>query len=166
MVAAAFVTPTASATPALNNYGSTVTCRYQLTEGDQLLNKLVVTPPTIFAKHGTQQVGWQFVVRRSLDRSFRYMVTYRSHIQKRQASTSTPADFDTMRVGVHVPTDVEDQPLKDVWYKVTLKIFWYASDGSIGSTASSKFTDYSTLVAGEEGTSDLYCAGLARQYFN
>jgi hypothetical protein len=149
-----------SAAPAPNNYGSTVTCRYQVTDGDQLLNKLVVTPPTILAKHGTQQVGWRFVVRRSLDRwNTPWVVTYRSNVQKRHATTSTPADFDTMRVRVNVPNNVENQ--QHVWYKVTLNIFWYTSDGSVGSTASSKFTDYSTHVAGEDGTSDLYCAGLA-----
>ena len=144
-----------SAAPALNNYGSTVTCRYQVT-----LKKLVVTPPTMYGKNGTQLVGWRFIVKRSLDGwNTPFVETYRSPIQKRQATTSTPADFDTMRVGVNVPTSVDDQA--DVWYRVTLKIFRFAPDGSVASSASSKFTDYTTLVAGEYGDSDLYCAGLA-----
>ena len=166
-----FIAAPLSATAAPNNYGSTVTCRYQVTQGDAnnwteaLLKRLVVKPPTIYAKHGTQQVAWQFIVRRSLDRwNTPWVVTYRSNIQKRQATTSTPADFDTMRVNVNVPTDVEDQ--QHVWYKLTLRIFWYASDGSVGSSASSKFTDYTMHVDGEDGYSDLYCEGLARQYID
>jgi hypothetical protein len=168
--AALFTAAPVSAAPAPNNYGSTVTCRYRVTQGgkygwtEALLNKLVVTPPTIYAKHGTQRVGWQFVVRRSLDRgNTPWVVTYRSTIQKRQATTSTPAGFDTIRVGVNVPTDVEDQ--QHVWYKLTLRVFWYASDGSVGSKISSKFTDYTVHIDGEEWASDPYCEGLARQWF-
>jgi hypothetical protein len=160
-----------SASPAPNNYGSTVTCRYRVTEEgtngwtEALLRKLVVTPPTIYAKNGPQLVGWRFIVKRSLDRwNTPWVVTYRSPIQKRQATTSTPADFARMRIGVTVPTNVEDQ--QHVWYRLTLKIFRYAADGSVASNASSRFTDYTVHVAGEAGASDLYCEGLARQYFD
>lgn len=161
-----FAASPVSAAPALNNYGSTVTCRYQVTqEGtngwtEALLKKLVVTPPTMYAKNGTQLVGWRFIVKRSLDRwNTPWVETYRSPIQKRQATTSTPADFDTMRIGVNVPTNVEDQ--QHVWYRLTLKIFRYAADGSVASSASSRFTDYTVHIAGEDFESDLYCAGLA-----
>lgn len=173
VTAAALAMPmaSASATPTPNNYGSTVTCRYEVTqEGrlgwtEALLKKIVVQPPTIYAKNGAQQVGWQFVVKRSLDRwDTPWVETYRSIVQKRQATTSTPADFDAMRVRVNVPTDVEDQ--QHVWYQLTLKVVWYAVDGRVGSKASSRFSDYTLHVADEDGASDLYCEGLVRQWFN
>ena len=170
MLAAAFVTPTVSAAPA-PTHGSTVNCRYQVTqEGrygwtEALLKRIAVKPPTIYAKSGTQLVGWQFVVRRSLDRSYTpWVVVYRSQIQQRVATATTAADFDVMRVGVNVPTNVEEQAF--VWYKVTLRVFWYAPDGSVASKAKSLFTAYNMHVDGEDIATDDYCPGLARAFFN
>ena len=140
--------------------------KYGWTEA--LLKKIAVRPPTVYAKSGTQLVGWQFVVRRSLDRTNTpWVVTYRSHIQQRLATTATPAAFDAMRVGVNVPTDVEWQAF--VWYKVTLKVFWYDVAGSDASKASSRFTQYRMFVDGaDQGTWALegYCPGMALQFFD
>jgi hypothetical protein len=169
---AALVMPIASVSAApATDYGSTVICRHRITqEGrfgwtEALLARIAVKPPTIYAKSGTQQVGWQFIVKRSLDTwNTPFVVTYRSHVQKRTATTSTPADFVAMRVGVNVPTDLEDQ--QDVGYKVTLKVFWYAADGSVASSAKSTLTEYRIRVEGEYGAEDEFCQGMARQWFN
>src|SRR5690348_2132312 len=77
-----------SAAPA-PDYGAGVLCRYVITEPSDILgwtaarlNKLVVSPPTVYAQHGTQQVGWRYVVKRSLNwDQGPWKVTYRSPIQ-------------------------------------------------------------------------------------
>ena len=171
LLAAAVLVPAPLLAAPLPNYGSTVNCRYSVTQSgkygwtEALLKRIAVQSPAVYAKSGTQLVGWQFVVRRSLDRTNTpWVVTYRSHIQKRLATTSTPAAFDAMRVDVNVPTDVEWQAF--VWYKVTLRVFWYDSDGSVASKDSSLFADYSMHVNGENQGTDEFCAGLALQFFD
>jgi hypothetical protein len=170
IVAAAFVAPApVGATPA-SNYGSTASCRYQVTAEDKLgwtaalLKKIAVKPPTVYAKSGTQKVGWRFIVRRSLQgENGPWTVTYRSHIQQRLATTSTPADFDAMRVGVNVPTNAYHEYVGV--YKVMLKIFWYGANGSVASKVSYLFPEYWMYVDGVfEGSDDPVCAGEANRF--
>lgn len=170
LLAATFVAPTVSATP-LPDYGSTANCKYKITESgkygwtEALLKKLAVKPPTIYAKHGTQRVGWQFIVQRSLDRERGpWTVTYRSHIQKANATTSSAAAFQTMRVEVSVPA--VEYP-EDVYYTVALKLFWYKADGSIQSKVDHPMSTLHVIVGHQDdrGTDDI-CQGLARQYFD
>lgn len=158
-----------------HGYGAEARCRYTATQSGQygwteaLLKRIVVMPPTVFAKKaGGQQVGWRFIVRRSLDREAGpWKVSYRSRIQKAPATKTSAADFSKMGVEVSVPTNVEDQ--NDVWYRVTLKIFWYRADGSVDSSTTYLFTQYRMYVDGKDQgvwSLDDYCPGLALQFFD
>jgi hypothetical protein len=141
LAASAFaVGPVAATTPAApaSAYGNTVECRYRA-EGsgpafDWRLNKLGVTAPKVYAKSGTQTVGWRFVVTRSMNYSSGpWNITYRSPLQKRTATTSKPAAFTAMSVGVNLP-DVEN--FVSVQYRVTLKLTWYRANGTVQSQTS------------------------------
>jgi hypothetical protein len=140
----------ASATPA-PDYGASVTCRYVITEPsseigwtEARLSRFVVSPPTVYAQHGTQDVGWRFIVKRSLDwDNGPWKVTYRSPIQRASATTSSAATFSNMKVGVSVP-NVDNQA--HVYYVLILKIFWYASNGSVQSSVSHEFDWYTEKV--------------------
>jgi len=102
VAAAAMAGPAAAATPAAD-YGSRVECRYHSNSPGPAYNwnlrRFKVAPPTMLAKSGTQKVGWRFVVRRSIS-SGPWVVTYRSPIQKRTATTTVAADFTTKLVDV------------------------------------------------------------------
>jgi hypothetical protein len=127
--------PVAAATPPTSDYGNTATCRYAAPGDGPAFNwrikKIVVTAPVLYAKSGTQNVGWRFVVTRS--ESFGgdpWTVTYRSPIQKASATTSQAAPFTTKTVDVAIPK-VEN--ITSVWYHVALKLYWYRSNGSVQS---------------------------------
>jgi hypothetical protein len=172
LVAAALTMPVAGVRAApLPDYGAEAKCHYKITESGKfgwtqaLLKKIAVTPPTIYAESGTQRVGWQFVVRRSLDRdNGPWNVTYRSHIQKGYATASSVAAFRTMRVQVSVPA-VEYQD--DVYYTVALKLFWFSADGSVQSKIDHPMSSMHLIVGHEDnGGDDDICPGLALQYFD
>jgi hypothetical protein len=171
VTAAALAMPlaTVSATP-LPDYGAVAKCHYAITESDKNgwteaeLRRIAVTPPKVFAQSGTQTVGWRFVVRRSLDReNGPWKVTYRSPIQKGEATTSSAAAFDTMRVGVRLPP-VEE--LQFVHYTVVLKMFWYHADGSLESKVGHQMSNLHIIVGGEDdgGDGNNFCPGLAQQF--
>src|SRR3954468_5134409 len=71
LAASVFATgPAAAATAPTSDYGNTVECRYTA-DGpgpafDWRINKFVVRPPVLYAKSGTQTLGWRFVVTRSM----------------------------------------------------------------------------------------------------
>jgi hypothetical protein len=130
--------PAAAATPPMSDYGNTVQCRYKTHDTgpgfDYRLKSLVVTPPVLFANKAHQQVGWQFVVTRSMNYGGDpWEVTYKSPIQKRPATPTTAADFDAQRVGVNIP-DVEN--VVSVRYHVTLKLYRYRANGTVQSKTS------------------------------
>jgi hypothetical protein len=169
--AALFAGPiSVSATPA-PDYGAVAKCHYKITASGKfgwtqaLLKTIAVTPPTIYAESGTQQVGWRYVVRRSLHRdSGPWKVTYRSPIQKESATTSSAAAFHTMRVQVSVP-EVEYQD--DVHYTVSLTLFWYNADGSAQSKVGHPMSSMHLIVGHEDnGGDDDFCPGLAQQFFD
>src|SRR6476661_6109248 len=129
--------PVAAATPPTSDYGNTVACRYTAPGNgpayDFLLKRFVVTPPKLFAKSGTQKVGWRYFVTRTLGwGSGPTKVTYTSPIQKANATTSHAAAFTSQSVDVQLP-NIGDTPYQSVSYTVTLKLFWYSSNGSIQS---------------------------------
>jgi hypothetical protein len=137
-LASIMVGPVAASTPPTSDYGNTVTCRYTAPgDGPSFnfkLRKFVVTAPVLYAKHGTQTVGWRFVVTRSMNNeNGPYDQTYKSPVQKASATESSAAAFSTMKVGVNLP-DVEN--LTQVSYHVTLKLFWYRANGSVQSRVS------------------------------
>ena len=158
---------------AAHGYGSTGLCRFVATQAgtygwtEALLRRIAVTPPRLYAKRsGGQKVGWRFTVERSRNRSVTpWRVTYRSPIQKANATRNRAANFNVMRVGVNVPTNVEDQ--NHVWYRVKVKMFWYRPNGTVASSESYVLTGYLMYVDGDpEGALDEYCPGLARQFFD
>jgi len=171
VVAALVAVPgTASATPA-PDYGAGVLCRYVITEPSDILgwtaarlDKLVVSPPTVYAQDGAQHVGWRFIVKRSVNWDLGpWQVTYRSPIQKASATTSSPADFSKMRVGVKLPN--VDNP-SHVYYILILKIVWYGADGSVLSKISHQFDWYSYWVTKhrwDHGTGHEPCQGQLTQ---
>jgi hypothetical protein len=134
-VAAIGVSPVAAATPPTSDYGNTATCRYRAPGDGPSYNfrikKIVVTPPQLYAKSGTQKVGWRFVVTRSTSSGADpWTVTYRSPTEKASATTSQPASFTTESVDVQIP-NVEN--VTTVRYHVTLKLFWYRANGTVQS---------------------------------
>jgi len=130
---AALAGQVAAATPPTSDYGNTVECRYKAGGPGPAYNfklkRLVVKPPLLYAQNGRQRVGWRFVVTRSVNwGSDPWMVTYRSPVQKSMATTTKPASFDVKSVDVALP-NVDN--LVAVRYHVTLKLFWYRTDGSV-----------------------------------
>lgn len=130
--------PAAAATPPTSDYGNTATCKYQAPGNGPALEwritKIVVTPPVLHAKSGTQKVGWRFVVTRSKSSGADpWKVTYRSPIQQASATTSHAAPFTTKSVEVAIP-NVES--VAAVEYHVTLKLYWYKANGTVESQTS------------------------------
>lgn len=134
------------------NYGSTVMCRYHTNSPGPAftakIRKIIVTPPEMFAKSGQQTVGWRYVVQRTIDEGAypSHQVTYKSPIDKASATTAKAANFETMSVGVALPS-VDN--LRDVTYQVELKMMWYRANGSVQSTASYLMPTYSVHVKGD-----------------
>jgi hypothetical protein len=132
---ALLVGPVAAATPPTSDYGNTVECRYRLPGGvgNFELKKFVVTPPKLYAKSGTQKVGWRFFVTRTMNwGSGPVKVTYTSPTAKAYATASKAAAFDSKSVDVQLP-DIGDTPYQSISYVVTLKLFWYAPNGTVQS---------------------------------
>jgi hypothetical protein len=163
--------PTAASSPA-PDYGAVVKCKFRTTESGYWgftapMKRIVVSPPQMFATSGRQTVGWRFVVKRLLDEGANpaWSVTYMSPIQKRLASSSQAADFDTMRVGVAVPDGFGGFLEPDVSYTVTLKMFRYRTDGSLKSKTSYLMPNYYQYLDGDLwdqpswGGTD-YCPGV------
>lgn len=152
------------------DHGAIANCRYNVTEGgtygwtEALLRKIAISPPVMPKPAGAASVGWRFVVKRSLDRANTpWRVIYRSPLQRAAKS----AGFTPMRAWVNVPSDNNTPNGQDsVWYQVTLKMFWYRSDGSVQTKVSHLVNDMHVIVAGEEQYIDSYCQGLALQFFD
>jgi hypothetical protein len=127
------------------------------------LKRIRVDPPSMWAMRAKQKVGWRFVVQRSID-SAPWKVTYRSPIQKSTAYSDRPASFSKMVVDVKLPS-VKDKTR--VEYRVTIKAFWYRSDGSTEYKLRDLIDVYDFYVDGEyHFTDEPSCRGEIRQYFN
>lgn len=162
-----------AATPAaagVLDHGAIANCRYNVTEGgtygwtEALLKKFAVRPPVMPRPAGAASVGWRFVVERSLDReNTPWRLIYRSPLQRAAKS----ADLTPMSVNVSVPPD-SDTPNGQsyVLYRVTLKMFWYRSDGSVQTKVSHLVNDMHVIVGGDEQYIDSSCTGVARAFFN
>lgn len=155
---------TAGATPA-PDYGATVRCHFEVTARlpsgtwtEAQLRRITVTPPQIPAVATTQTVGWRFVVTRSMDgnRDQPFVVIYRSPIQKGVGDSS----FTTMRTDITLPGDPEYD--SHVWYRVTLKIYWYNADGSVQNKVVYLMPDMHWIVNRHEfdAPGENYCPGL------
>lgn len=136
-----------------SDYGSTVKCNYRTSSPGPAftagLKRIIVAPPKMFAKSGQQTVGWRFIVRRTIDEGDypSHHVTYRSPIQTATATTVKAADFESMRVDVALPKNIEDP--RNVFYEVVIRMIWYRPDGSVKSTISYLMPDYTVRVRGD-----------------
>lgn len=144
-------------------------CRYRAVSGGTFgwttarLKRLRVDPPSMWAMRTRQRVGWRFVVQRSIDTA-PWKVTYRSPIQKATAYSDRPASFSKMVVDVKLPA-VNDKTR--VEYRLTIKAFWYRSDGSTEYKISDLIDEYDFYVDGQYHFTDWpSCRGEIRQYFN
>ena len=154
------------------DYGSSVKCKYHTNENTQWsftakFRKIVVAPPQMFATSGTQTVGWRFSVQRGIskyaDPPTSWTVTYTSPTQKRSATKTRAAAFDSMTVGVVVPTG--DWNPAEVQYMVTLQMFRYAANGSVKSKTTYLMPTYNEYVNGEFFDNyDSNCPGVVKQY--
>ena len=160
LATALIAAPAAAANPPTSAYGNQAQCRYKAPGDGPAFNfrlkKIVVTAPVIYGKKSTpQMVGWRFIVTRSMNREDGpWTETYRSPIQKRNATASTAADFSAMSVGVTVP-DVEN--VTAVHYHVTLKLLRYRSDGSLKSKVTYLMPYYAWVENGDDGYWDGIC---------
>ncbi len=135
------------------DYGSSVRCRYVTNSPgpayEARIRRITVSPPVMFANSGPERVGWRFVVRRTIDALWpdypSHHVTYRSPIQTAQATTANAADFETMSVGVVLPT-VEEP--RYVSYQVVIRMIRYRADGSVRSTTSYLMPTYTVRIRG------------------
>ena len=154
------------------DYGSTVACKYHTNEDlnwsfTAKFRRIVVAPPQMFATSGRQMVGWRFVVERGLalyygDVPTTWTVTYTSPTEKRFATTTRAAAFETMRVGVTLPKG--DWENRDVKYEVKLQMFRYGANGSVRSKTSYLMPDYVLYVNGQDPDSENLCPGEVEQY--
>jgi hypothetical protein len=86
--------------------------------------------------------------------------TYKSPRQTAQASSTTAAAFTAMGVNVSLPGD--GRGWSDVYYRVTLKLFWYRADGSTQQAVTHKMKYYENWIDGEYASSskgDYSCPG-------
>jgi hypothetical protein len=152
----------ASAAPA-PDYGSTVKCHYEVTArepgpswSEAQLRRIVVVPPQMPAMTTTQSVGWRFVVTRSMaaSRGEPYLFRYRSRIQRDVSDIS----FTKMFVDVQLPGDPEAD--RDVAYHVTLKMYWYAADGSVQNKVVYLMPNMHWVVNRYVYSPENYCPGL------
>jgi hypothetical protein len=127
--------PAAAYTAPVSAYGNTVECRYKAGGNGPAyefkLRRLTVTPPEVYSKTAHQTVGWRFVVTRSIyyEGEGPWRVTYRSPIQRAPATTTHAAAFTAQTVQVELPVEP-----RRATYHVTLKLYWYRSDGTVHST--------------------------------
>jgi hypothetical protein len=157
-----------SASAGVIDYGAIANCRYKVTATFSgtwmraVLKKIAVEPPTIAKKTGTKSVGWRFIVERSMDRdSTPWVLTYRSPLQH----ASSSAGLSPMRVSVNVPPEDQTPDGRErVWYRVTIKMFWYGSGGSIQSKTSHTMDDEHIIIGDEEEWIDSICQGAQQQY--
>jgi hypothetical protein len=124
-----------------------------------VLKRIDVDPPRLYALNSkTATVGWRFIVERQrFDQSFTgWKQTYKSPIQTAPASPTTAAAFSTMGVKVKLPTLAADWEgdWNDVYYRVTLKLFWYRADGSVQQAVVHKMKHYENRIDGEYAWND------------
>ena len=154
--------------------GALVNCNYHYLGDDSIywggiLKRIDVNPPRLYALNSsTAKIGWRFIVERQ---NFNGPVspapwkqTYKSPLQTAPASSTTAAAFTTMGVKVKLPslTDPEENSWNDVYYRVTLKLFWFRANGTTQQAVTHKMNHYSYALDGESGWAlkgDYSCPG-------
>jgi hypothetical protein len=154
--------------------GALAICNYKLLGDDSpywggILKRIDVNPPRLYALNSsTANVGWQFIVERQrFDQPARpapWKQTYKSPLQTAPASPTTAAAFTTMGVKVGLPAlaDPEESSWNDVYYRVTLKLFWFRADWTTQQALVHKMKHYENWIDGGyawSDTGDYSCPG-------
>jgi hypothetical protein len=146
--------------------GAVVICNYKYLGDDSpywggILMRIDVNPPRLYALNSsTANVGWRFIVERQrFDQPASpapWKQTYKSPLQTAHASATTAAVFTTMgvKVGLPVLADPAESSWNDVYYRVTLKLFWYRADRTIQQAVIHKMKHYENSIDGEYAWSD------------
>jgi hypothetical protein len=143
----------AAAAP-LEDYGATYSCRYRTIEGTFPalgdLRRIVVTPPILFADEYEQTVGWRLIVRRYLDDydTDETKLTYwRSNIRK---AVGYPGEQVELPRIIYYPPNV---PAGTRWdqssFIASMRLIWYAEDGTVQRSVLHEFRSVYTYVDGE-----------------
>ena len=168
------VTSVAPVMAATRDHGSTVACRYKTVPDDAyptyywggILKRIDVTPPTMYSINGANQsVAWRFTVERMRQDLYpappESRTTYTSPLERATASPDTRAEFTPTGVKVNLPvlSDPENYSWNDVYYSVTLKLYWFRHDGSVRKLVTVPITRYQHYEDGEYGWTEGACAG-------
>jgi hypothetical protein len=155
----------APALAASGDRGAVVVCNYKYLGDDSIywggiLKQIEVNPPRLYALNAsTANVGWRFIVERLRTDQLSpatWKQTYKSALQTAAASSATPAAFTTMSVKVKLPVlaDPEESTWNDVYYRVTLKLFWYRADWTTQQAVTHKMKHYGNTIDGEFAWND------------
>ncbi|MEP7380015.1 MAG: hypothetical protein ABI725_10700 [Chloroflexota bacterium] len=159
--------------------GALVICNYKYLGDDSIywggiLKRIDVSPPRLYALNSsTANVGWRFIVERQrFDQQVSpapWKQTYKSTLQTAQASPTVAAPFATMTVKVRLPvlTDPQEYSWNEVYYRVTLKLFWYRADGTTQQAVTHKMKHYENWIDGEyvwSANGDYSCPGGHSNY--
>jgi hypothetical protein len=150
----------ASAAAAVNggdrgDHGAQGQCRYASTQvpgwsGGMRLKRVTVQPPTLFSDGGPGQVGWRMLVQHRYD-SARWERIFASGIQRAEATPTSAAPFTRMTALIDSPMVVKDESgaFVGVDYRVILRFYWFAPDGSIERVERTRLASYDTFRDGE-----------------
>jgi hypothetical protein len=159
--------------------GALAICNYKYLGDDSIywggiLKRIDVNPPRLYALNSsTAKVGWRFIVERQrFDQGVSpapWKQTYKSPLQTAPASATTAASFTTMSVKVKLPVlvDPEEYSWNEVYYRVTLKLFWYRANGTTQQAVVHKMKHYENRIDGEHAwndTGDYSCPGGHSNY--
>lgn len=165
-ITAVMILVSAPVAAASGDRGALAVCTYRDLSEDSIprywggiLTHIDVNPPTMYRLNSsTATAGWRFIVERQrFEKSYtEWKETYRSPIQSAVASSNTPAAFTTMSVGVKLPKilDPENYSWNEVYYRISLKLYWYRADGTLQRVVSHQMKHYDNWVHGEYGWSD------------
>ena len=134
-----------------------VVCRYRETvpapsgyDYEAELKWIDVRPPKVRAISEPQRVGWKFLIERR-DVGGDWRVVYKSSTQSDLTSSTTNASFAMMGAAVNVPADSADDTPQSA-FRVQVKMFWYASDGTIQGSAKHLVERYKSILGNADGT--------------
>lgn len=110
------------------------------------LTYIEVRKPRVNAISGTQRVGWRFIVQRTelVAPSAPWVTTYKSPVQRANATVTTIAPFTNMGIKVNLPADSSAED-PGYTYRVRVKMFWYRDDGTTKGTAVHQVEEYATV---------------------
>lgn len=105
-----------------------MTCQMtQLPSNYWIMDGISVRPPRVHGTRAGQRVAWRFAVERSATGPWDWRPIYQSRRQFGTASVHTPASFRRMSV------DVSGSGF--YWFRVRVKMLWYAPDGTLEGKA-------------------------------